>query len=145
MSKRMSERNIADIVAVADKEGFFAQMKDNGDRRYVKNLKLVSGRLPSALYVHLDTGVQQGYLKVAIHPDHWSEAVLAPEHGIRALMNSRKGKNPAFFGSSNWDEFPCRSGYKSPLGRCYRVEIPGGNLDALRRLLRGLVASAATA
>ncbi len=144
MSTRMNEQKIAEIVAMAQKEGFFSQMKDDGERRYAKNLKLVSGRLPYPVYLHLETGVASvsalpRYLKVAVHPDCWSEAVLAPESGVEALLNTKT--KTSFFSSSNWDAFPCRAGSKGPVGRCYRVDTSAGTLDAFGRLLRGLAAT----
>lgn len=144
MSTRMNEQKIAEIVALAQDVGFFSEVKDNGERRYAKNLKLVSGRLPYPVYVHLHTGVDAvsalpRYLKVAVHPDCWSESVLGTERGVEPLLNIRT--KTSFFASSNWDAFPCRAGSKEPIGRCYRVDTPAGNLDAFGRLLRGLAAT----
>lgn len=147
MSTRMTQTHIDAIVVAAEKVGFTSETKDDGSRRYKKYLKLASGRFSSFVYVSLHTGIDSGsglprYLKVAVHPDAFSEAAVKPEAGIEALLNNRTKTN--FYSSSNWVGFPYLNDSKEPVGRCYKVETPAACLDGLQRLLLALTSHRAT-
>jgi hypothetical protein len=110
----------------------------------VKNLELIHRRLPHPIYIHLVTGIDGSsgrpqYLKVGIHPEDYSEAVLDRARGVTGAIN-HQNKSPFFTSSNYTGGYPAAKTGGSGVGRQYQVETPAGNLESLGLLLRGLVA-----
>lgn len=112
------------------------QRTDSRDE-YDKNLVFKTGIYSSKVFIHRDTGISSSsgnltYLKVAVHPNHFKDALVDPSSGIESYLNQRTRINR--HASSNYLDFPRYPGTDEPCGKCYKVY----GLIALERLLAGL-------
>jgi hypothetical protein len=133
---KMNDKTRSQIVAACKKHGFRVLVKPDGRDNYEKNLMLRSADYKSVVFIHRDTGINDtgdiNYLKVAVHPSHFSSAVIDPTAGIEDFINNQTKINQHF--SSNYIDFPMQLGKAEPYGKCYKVS----GLLSLEILLRGL-------
>lgn len=125
------------IINACKKHGFDVQLKSDGSDEYDKNLVFRTGKYPSKVFINRVTGINLSsgnltYLKVAVHPNHFKDALVDPSSGIESFLNQRTKINR--HSSSNYIGFPRYSGTHEPCGKCYKVQ----DLIALERLLAGL-------
>lgn len=115
------------------------QLKSDGKDLYDKNLVLRSARFSaSPVYIHKVTGMTTHgtsfkYLKVAVRPDAFADALVQPDAGIAESINLQIKVNRHH--SSNYIGFPLGiAGRHEPHGKCYQVR----DLVALDKLFEGL-------
>lgn len=125
------------IINACKKQGFDVLLKSDGSDEYDKNLVFRTGKYLSKVFIHRDTGISSTsgnltYLKVAVHPNHFKDALVDPSSGIESFLNQRSKINR--HASSNYLDFPRYPGTVEPCGKCYKVH----GLIALERLLAGL-------
>jgi hypothetical protein len=136
MAKMNSSTRLS-IVNACKTQGFDVQLKSDGSDEYDKNLVFWTGKYPSKVFIHRDTGINSSsgnlsYLKVAVHPAHFRDELVDPSNGIEDFLNNRTKINR--HASSNYRDFPRYSGNDEPCGKCYKIH----GLIALERLLAGL-------
>lgn len=100
MPKFISEPVRQRVIEIAAQHGFIAQLKNDVEDQYVKNLKFYSKSLDQTVYIRKDRAVGAGgvpdYFQVALHPDFFNNAWVSVAEGIEELINRQKKKKPAF-------------------------------------------------
>ena len=132
MPKLISESVRQQVIKIATQQGFVAQLKDNGDDQYVKNLMFYSKPLNQFVYIRKDRAVGAGgvpaYFQVALHPNFFNKSWASLTDGIQEHINSQKKKN--LHSSSNYKKFPVFPENDEPCGMCFKV----ADVDALEKL-----------
>lgn len=134
MPKLISESVRQRIIKISSQQGFVAQLKDNGEDQYVKNLMFYSKPLNQFVYIRKDRAVGAGgvpaHFQVALHPDFFNKSWASSTDGIQEHINSQKKKN--LHSSSNYKKFPVFPENDEPCGMCFKV----ADFDALERLFQ---------
>ncbi|WP_432745264.1 ASCH domain-containing protein [Methylobacter sp. G7] len=134
MPKLISESVRQHVIKIATQQGFVAQLKDNGEDQYVKNLMFYSKPLNQFIYIRKDRAVGAGgvpaYFQVALHPDFFNKSWAASSDGIQEHINRQKKKN--LHSSSYYQKFPVFSENNEPCGMCFKA----ADFDALERLFQ---------
>ncbi len=134
MPKLISESVRQQVIKIATQRGFVAQLKDNGDDQYVKNLMFYSKPLNQFVYIRKDRAVGAGgvpaYFQVALHPDFFNNSWASSSDGIQEHVNNQKKKN--LHSSSNYKKFPVFPENDEPCGMCFKV----ADFDALEKLFQ---------
>ena len=137
MAKLISESVRQQVIKIATQEGFVAQLKDNGDDQYVKNLMFYSKPLNQLVYIRKNRAVGAGgvpaYFQVALHPNFFNKNWVSLTDGIQEHINSQKKKN--LHSSSNYKKFPVFPENDEPCGMCFKV----ADIDALDKLFQSMV------
>lgn len=130
---RMNNETRKNIVEICTRQGFFVQLKSDGNDLYHKNLVFNSKKYVSTVVIGKEIGINTagnlGYLKFAVHPDYFKEDLINPTKGIEEFLNNRTKINR--HSSSNYIDFPTYKGNSEPCGKCYKVK----SLIALESLL----------
>jgi len=143
MPTLISESVRQQVIKIAAQQGFVAQLKDNGDDQYVKNLMFYSKPLNQFVYIRKDRAVGAGgvpaYFQVALHPDFFNKSWASATDGIQEHINRQKKKN--LHSSSYYQKFPVFSENNEPCGMCFKV----ADFDALERLFQRMASGTALA
>jgi hypothetical protein len=143
MPKLISESVRQQVIKIATQQGFVAQLKDNGDDQYVKNLMFYSKPLNQFVYIRKDRAVGAGgvpaYFQVALHPNFFNKSWASLTDGIQEHINSQKKKN--LHSSSNYKKFPVFPENDEPCGMCFKV----ADGDALEKLFQRMASGTAFA
>lgn len=128
---RMNSETRKSVVEICERQGFSVQLKSDGNDLYQKNL--VFKKYTSTVVIRKDTGINAagnlGYLKFAVHPEHFRVDAINPAKGIEEFLNNITKINRHF--SSNYTDFPRYEGNTEPCAKCYKVK----SLIALESLL----------
>ena len=134
MAKLISESVRQQVIKIATQQDFVAQLKDNGEDQYVKNLMFYSKPLNQFVYIRKDRAVGAvgvpAYFQVAFHPNFFNKSWASSTDGIQEHINSQKKKN--LHSSSNYKKFPVFSENDEPCGMCFKV----ADFDALEKLFQ---------
>ena len=137
MAKLISESVRQQVIKIATQQGFVAQLKDNGEDKYVKVLLFYSKPLNQFVYIRKDRAVGAGGVptdfQVALHPDFFNKNWVSLTDGIQEHINSQKKKN--LHSSSNYKKFPVFPENDAPCGMCFKV----ADFDALDKLFQRMV------
>lgn len=130
---RMNSETRKSVVEICERQGFSVQLKSDGNDLYQKNLVFDSKQYASIVVIRKDTGINAagnlGYLKFAVHPDHFREDAINTAKGIEEFLNNKTKINR--HSSSNYADFPRYEGNTEPCAKCYKVK----SLIALESLL----------
>ena len=128
---RMNSETRKSVVEICERQGFSVQLKSDGNDLYQKNL--VFKKYASTVVIRKDTGINAagnlGYLKFAVHPEHFRVEAINPAKGIEEFLNNKTKINR--HSSSNYADFPTYEGNTEPCAKCYKVK----SLIALESLL----------
>ena len=128
---RMNSETRKSVVEICERQGFSVQLKSDGNDLYQKNL--VFKKYTSTVVIRKDTGINAagnlGYLKFAVHPEHFRVDAINPAKGIEEFLNNKTKINR--HSSSNYADFPTYEGNTEPCAKCYKVK----SLIALESLL----------
>ena len=127
----MNSETRKSVVEICERQGFSVQLKSDGNDLYQKNL--VFKKYTSTVVIRKDTGINAagnlGYLKFAVHPEHFRVDAINPAKGIEEFLNNKTKINR--HSSSNYADFPTYEGNTEPCAKCYKVK----SLIALESLL----------
>ena len=127
----MNSETRKSVVEICERQGFSVQLKSDGNDLYQKNL--VFKKYASTVVIRKDTGINAagnlGYLKFAVHPEHFRVEAINPAKGIEEFLNNKTKINR--HSSSNYADFPTYEGNTEPCAKCYKVK----SLIALESLL----------
>lgn len=130
---RMNSETRKNVIEICNRQGFSVQLKPDGNDLYHKNLAFKSEHYASKVVIRKDTGINAagnlGYLKFAVHPNHFREDAINPTKGIEEFLNNITKINR--HSSSNYADFPTYEGNIEPCAKCYKVK----SLIALESLL----------
>ena len=129
----MNSETRKSVIETCNRQGFSVQLKPDGNDLFHKNLVFESKHYASKVVIRKDTGINAagnlGYLKFAVHPNHFREDALNPAKGIEEFLNNITKINR--HSSSNYADFPTYEGNIEPCAKCYKVK----SLIALESLL----------
>lgn len=127
------------IINVTSRYGFEVVTKPNKEDLYKKLLALRHATLTSNIYIDKTAGISKAgeinYLKVAVHPEIFSQDFERSCIGINSAINQKTKIN--LHSHSGFSGFPYVEGYNEPVAKAYKVD----DLESLVSLLLHIIDS----